>query len=194
MEDLKKEFGSFIILIIILGAKSTLKYFTEKLEKWKKPKQLVKSSEASTDIKAILKEIADYVGAQRVYTLGYSNSTKTLDGMCFYYVNMIEEHCPNEHPMINQFQGIQTAQFSELLTKIEREKIVYVPENEDSTIGSLHRSRGMKDAYKFLLGKTLAQGTLSVAFTHERARLTKEEIKYIKDRVLLINILNNKKK
>lgn len=184
-------------VIAVAGAyliKELAKYAMSKYKEWLKPFRMLTRNSIDIQIKKILTEIGGYLGASRCYLLSYHNSIKSHTGICHDFVSMVNEYNRQDlPPMMKEFQQIPTGLFLDLIDNINKNGFVKVPHDEESNIGGFHRAFNFGDTYKARVGKTVANGTISVVFDDVR-ELDHDEIQFIKDRLILINTLLNKKK
>ena len=195
---MKKEFIDTAVLLlggVILYLFKELAVWTKgKLTEHRKPFKMVFRNRIDLRIKEVLTEIAHFTKASRCYLLSYHNSIKSHVGVCHDFVSMVNEYNrPDLPPMMKDFQSIPTGLFLDLIKNIEDIGFVKVEKDEQSNIGGFHRAYGFGDSYKARVGKTVANGTISIVFDDLRV-LDEEEIQFIKDRLILINTLLNKKK
>lgn len=181
--------GTVIGITIAYLAKEFVVWYKNKLATAHKPQEFVKSINVDVEINKALEELRLLVGANRVHILGYSNSVKTFAGTCYKFVSMMYERVDdNVTPHMNEFQNVMASQFSELIQKIQNDRFVHVPENEDSIIGKVHRQFGIVDAYKWRLGSTIANGSISVLYTRPHV-LTESEKSLVEDTIFKIEQL-----
>jgi hypothetical protein len=96
-------------------------------------------------------------------------------------------------PMINNYQNIPAGQFSELMYKIHTEGFVSISHNEDSVIGRLHRSYNVHSSYKFRIGDSIANGTVSLSYYNVEHVLNERELALCYDKVFEIENLIKRK-
>ena len=181
--------GTILGVTLVYVLKEFLVWYKAKLAIQKKPEDFIKAINVDVEINKTLEGLRLLVGANRVHILGYSNSVKTFAGTCYKFVSMMYERVDeNTVPHMNEFQNAMASQFSELILKINNERFVYIPENEDSIIGKVHRQFGVVDAYKWRLGSTIANGSISVLYTRPH-ELTEGERGLIEDAIFRIETL-----
>ena len=196
---MKKELIDAIapLLVVALGYlfKEATIWLKAKYKAIRKPQTMMNGNHIVSEIKEIMRDICLEVGAQRCHILGYHNSIKTASNVCFDYVSMQIEVLMDAElkPLQNDFQNMPLAQFSELVDKLDVEKMIYIPEDEQSMIGGYHRSLNVIGAYKFVISKYVTEGTFTIAWHENFKTLTRKEIQYIQDRLVRINLLLKQK-
>lgn len=193
-KDLLEAFGPLIILFVGWTCKELALWLKAKYNDYRKPFRMLFRNNIDIQINRILTDMGQYLGATRCYLLSYHNTVKSHDGICHDYVSMVNEYQRKDlEPMMKDFQSIPTGLFLELIKKINDQGFIKVPIEEESNIGGLHRAYNFGDSYKVRIGKTVATGTISIIFA-EKKDLEDDEVQYIKDRIIRINTLLNKKK
>lgn len=194
-KEILESFGTVLAVAVAYVLKELAKWAIDKYKEGLKPFKMVFRNKINIKIDAILVEIGEYLGASRVYILSYHNSIRSHTGICHDYVSMTNEYNHKDlPPLMKDFQNIPTGLFGDLIEAINNKGMVFVPENEVSNMGGFHRAYGFKDAYKFRIGNSVANGTLSVVFTDDMEKLNQKDIQFISDRIILIDTLLKMKK
>jgi len=195
-KELLESIAPLLVLMVAYLCKEGAIILKAKYKTLQKPKKMMAGNHIISEIKEVMREICNEVGAQRCHILGYHNSIKTASSVCFDYLSIqIEVTMDAETmPLQNDFQNMPLAQFSELIDLLDNKKALYIPENEHSMIGAIHRSLGVIGAYKFVINKYVTEGTLTIAWHKNFKELTETQIGFIQDRLVRINMLLEKKK
>ena len=174
---MKKEILENIVLIIgiIIAyiAKEGLLFVKNEYKKWLKPKWLLKSITVNKEIYVTLKHILRITNADRVHILSYHNGTVDFNGISFDYASMTHEAvAENIEPLSNMFQNIPISQFADLLSRIHTYGMQYIPKDDESIMGKYHRAYGIECAYKYRIGNSIANGSLSISFNKKEVELS----------------------
>lgn len=189
-----KEFATLIGLTIIYLGKELLIWLKKRQEARRKPLKLLKSISIGLEINRCLTELRILTGANSAHVLGYHNGTIGFNGVSYQYISMQYESTDKiTMPMINNYQNIPAGQFSELMFKIHTEGFVQISHNEDSVIGRLHRTYNVFSSYKFRIGNSIANGTVSLSYYNKDHTLTENELQLCYDKVFEIENLINRK-
>jgi hypothetical protein len=172
LEDAAK----IVAFVFVLVIRDLYKAWRDHKTRKNNPDKLLNSIDLGVKINKCLSEIRVLTGANRIHILGYHNGTVGYNGVSYQYMSMLYEDVDdNTAPMINAYQSIPCGRYAELMAKIHREGSVYIPEDEDSSIGRLHRSYGICSAYKYRIGNSIANGSLTVSYHNKEHILTEEE-------------------
>ena len=96
-------------------------------------------------------------------------------------------------PHINNYQNIPAGQFSELMQEIHIKGFVYIDHNDNTTIGRLHRSYNVYSSYKFRIGNSIANGSVSISYYNREHKLTEKQKNIALDYVSKIESLISRK-
>ena len=97
--------------------------------------------------------------------------------------------------IITDFQNIPCSIIAEMLVELEDSKEGYIiaTDEGDSPTAITHKMYGVRIEYNFKIGKDLAEGVVSMVFTDNINRLTKEQITEIKAHIQKIRLLRTNK-
>lgn len=171
-----KDFGAIIALVIYY----TYTEYKKLKKRQSKAKGFIDATYLSIEINRILKEIRIYTGANRVHIMTFHNTVESLRGKCYYYMDMrYEDVDDHTKPLIIQYQNLPCSQFADTQAKIHQEGIIYIAEDDKTKIGKYHQALGVKSAYKFRLGNSIANGVLALTWYEAGKRLTEKQKSYI---------------
>lgn len=186
--------GTLLGVIAVYIGKELILWFKRKNDTKKKPLKLLKYISIGLEINRVLTELRILTGANSAHVLGYHNGTIGFNGVSYQYISMqYESTDKTTMPMINNYQNIPAGQFSELMFKIHTEGFVQISHNEDSVIGRLHRTYNVFSSYKFRIGNSIANGTVSLSYYNKEHTLTENELQLCYDKVFEIENLINRK-
>lgn len=186
--------GTLLGVVLVYIGKEIIVWFKKQNDIKNKPLKLLKSISVGLEVNRVLTELRILTGANSVHVLGYHNGTIGFNGVSYQYISMQYESTDKTTlPMISNYQNIPAGQFSELMYKIHTEGLVKISHNEDSIIGRLHRSYNVQSSYKFRIGDSIANGTVSLSYYNTEHELTEKELALCYDKVFEIENLINRK-
>lgn len=176
-----KDFGAIIALLIYY---SIVEY--KKIRRVKgKTGRFIENNYLSIEINRILKEIRIITKANRVHILMFRNSSETLRGKCYYYMDMMYEDCDSHtKPILQQYQNIVCSQFADSQAVLHQNGMMYIGENDTTKLGMYNKSIGIKAAYKYRIGGTIANGILAISYYDRDYKMTDKQFDFVKNKLI----------
>ena len=159
------------------------------IEQQAKEKHFIESLWARKHIDEYLLEILIKLGANRTHILGYHNGIKGFDGLSFLYFSMIAEKVDeNSIEVLPVYQSVPCAQYTNIILEIHEKGYIYVDSEDENILGKIHKQHGIKSAYKFRIGNSIAGGSLTISFMKER-KFTESEFTYVREMLTKIKLM-----
>lgn len=174
--ELVKDFAPVIALIIYY----TVIEYKKLLKKKNKSKEFINSTYITIEINRLLKEIQLFTGANRVHIMTFHNTIESLTRKCYYFMDMrYEETDVHTKPVMKEMQNVPCTQFAESQAIIHQDGVLYIDETSNSKLGRYHTALGIKSAYKYRIGKSIANGVLAITWYEAGKRLNERQKQFV---------------
>lgn len=189
-QDLLNTFGTIIGATLLLCGQELIKWIKARRKLSHAAENMIKTLDSSSRIQDCLDELRHIVQCDRIHVMEYSNGNTSLVGNSFKnYSIRYESVNPIYAPVMKDYQNVPVGQYSELLKDIQRFGYKYIGFDDDSAIGRLHRTYGIKSSYKFRIGDHIVNGSVSLAWHNEDYKMTPKQISIVKDYIVKIHNL-----
>lgn len=187
------EIGTIIGGVALVISKDVLRWY--KSRSAYKQAKFEKTLPADILINTILDEIRGIAVSNSIHIMAYSNGDFSLNGICFNYMSMTHERTDiHTTPIMMNYQKVPCSPFSDVLDEINEHGLIMVDSDGNSPISRIHRSYDVTTAYKFRIGDSIINGTVTLSYYNRKYTLTESQIGLIKDKILIIERLLKQKK